>query len=493
MDRMRSGGASFAATSSEYVFWWPYWEKCRDCIAGTPAIKAPGKRRKYLRPLDDHLNNPKAYDEYVNDSPFYNATKRTAEAYEGLVMRKPPTIELPSMMRSTGYVDIISSLLKWSLNEVIAVNRAGLLVDYPARQNGVTLASAATNGPDVSYFPAETIIRWDEKKLNSAVSMTDRVILRYITVQRDPADEFLDVYIENIKVLDFDEQGRYRQRHWTSVSADGTGGWQGGDVIYPLLNDAPMDFIPFQFLDSKTNTPSIKEPPLLDIVELNLADYVLGASMAHGEFLIGIPTPVIAADDYPMNYDDATGQVNNEPNIKLGPKGVLPLPAGSSWGFLAFNGDGLNSVRQSRYDKKQEMAQLGARNLMPEKRMAEAAETAMINRSSEASVLANLAISVSAGVERVGRWLAQWHGANQEEVFVMLNTDFMPGIMAAAELTATVGAWQSGAFSYETLFDNLQRGEIIRAEKTWMEEKEAVEAEQGQNVSVFPVPTSGGQ
>ena len=208
--------------------------------------------------------------------------------------------------------------------------------------------------------------------------------------------------------------------------------------------------------------------------------------MAHGEFLIGIPTPVIAADDIPRKYDSSS-PTSSEQKIGLGPKEVLPLPAGSSWGFLAFNGDGLDSVRQSRYDKKQEMAQLGARILQPEKRAAEAAETARIHRTGEYSILAQLSLSISAGVEQVARWLAQWQGIAGDEIFIQLNTDFTPGILSGQDLIAIVQAWQSGAMSYESLFENLQRGEIIRAEKTVLEEREAIEAEQGQNVSVLPL------
>ena len=480
--------AAFIMTSPAYDFWYPYWQHCRDCIMGTPAIKSQAKREYYLRPLDSHKNNPEEYEKYVKDSPFYNATKRTAKAYSGLIMRKKPTIELPQVMLDNGGQDITSSMLKWALNEVIAVNRAGLFIDYQINSENMTIAQAQMAGamPDISYWPAETIIRAEEIKVNSALSLTSRVILSYMTIEKDPADEFRDIYISNVKVLDLDENGYYRQRHWYTRNESDAAGWAGGEPIYPLMNGQRMRFIPFQFVDSEENTPEIKEPPLLDIVELNLADYVLSASMAHGEFLIGIPTPVIAADDYPTKYDD-NGQVNSEPKIELGPKGLLPLPSGSSWGFLAFNGDGLASVRQSREDKKQEMAQLGARILQPDKRVAEAAETARIHRTGEYSVLAELALSVSAAVEQVERWRAQWMGIPEDEIFVQLNTDFMPGILSGQDLTAIVGAWQSGAMSYETLFENLQRGEIIRSEKTVLEEQEAIEAEQGANVSVFPV------
>jgi hypothetical protein len=50
--------------------------------------------------------------------------------------------------------------------------------------------------------------------------------------------------------------------------------------------------------------------------------------------------------------------------------------------------------------------------------------------------------------------------------------------MTAQELAELVKAHQAGAISFATLFDNLQRGEIIRSEKTAEQEKEEI-AEDG--------------
>jgi hypothetical protein len=49
--------------------------------------------------------------------------------------------------------------------------------------------------------------------------------------------------------------------------------------------------------------------------------------------------------------------------------------------------------------------------------------------------------------------------------------------MTAQEMTELVKAWQSGAISYATMYDNLQRGEIARHGVTAEEEMALIEAE----------------
>ena len=61
-------------------------------------------------------------------------------------------------------------------------------------------------------------------------------------------------------------------------------------------------------------------------------------------------------------------------------------------------------------------------------------------------------------------------GAEQTAVYE-LNTDYNPTGMNAQSLTAIVAAFQVGAISYDTLYENLQRGEIASVERTAEEER----------------------
>jgi hypothetical protein len=92
-------------------------------------------------------------------------------------------------------------------------------------------------------------------------------------------------------VLDLDG-GRYR----VCVFADGAHG-KDGDVllseVYPLMNGKPLDFIPFTFLSTDDNTAEVDEPPLIDLVNVNLSHYRTCADLEHGAHFTGLPTPYI--------------------------------------------------------------------------------------------------------------------------------------------------------------------------------------------------------
>ena len=72
------------------------WSRARDVLAGEDAVKAGGE--KYLARLDSQTDEE--FAAYGQRASFFNATARTAEAYQGLIFRRPPFVKLPEA--STG-------------------------------------------------------------------------------------------------------------------------------------------------------------------------------------------------------------------------------------------------------------------------------------------------------------------------------------------------------------------------------------------------------
>lgn len=122
------------------------------------------------------------------------------------------------------------------------------------------------------------------------------------------------------------------------------------------------------------------------------------------------------------------------------------------------------------------MAILGARMLEQQKKATETAEVAAVHRSGEQSMLAAMAQAISIGMRQALETFSAWAGG-QGPVEYDLNRDFFPLAMNPQQLSALVLAWQQGGISKQTLFDNLQQGEII-AESTTFEEEEVMIANQ---------------
>jgi hypothetical protein len=92
-------------------------------------------------------------------------------------------------------------------------------------------------------------------------------------------------------------------------------------------------------------------------------------------------------------------------------------------------------------------------------------------------------------------WVYWWNstedipdGIAKKVVSIELNTDFNTKGMSSNELTAVVAAWQAGAISRETMFEILQRGEVLFDGRTC--EQEAKLADGEHRTSNIERPTS---
>jgi hypothetical protein len=104
---------------------------------------------------------------------------------------------------------------------------------------------------------------------------------------------------------------------------------------------------------------------------------------------------------------------------------------------------------------------------------AESAQTANIHRSSENSVLASIAQSISIGLTHVMEYLRDWSGVNGD-VKIELNRDFIPNSMTAQDIDVLVKSWQAGAISANVLFENLVAGDIISQDTSFDDEQERI-------------------
>ena len=127
-------------------------------------------------------------------------------------------------------------------------------------------------------------------------------------------------------------------------------------------------------------------------------------------------------------------------------------------------------------EKEEEMAVLGARIISPEKRTAETAESAMIHRSGEQGVLADIANSISDGLTRILRFFGLYHGVKDvKAIKVMLNTDYMPVEMKSDMMARLGELYQKRLISWDSYFYALQKGEVLKSDTTADEEYARIE------------------
>ena len=476
-------------THAEFDAFLPRWKKCRDAAAGEMAIHKGADN--YLPKLGEE--QPKDYAARLARTPFFNATWRTISGLRGMLFKNEPAADLPAGIEAyLEDIDMAGTPLPAFAQDIVAesltVGRVGVLVDHPtaALDEGVTVAQAAARGlrPSLQKYPAETIINWKTDRIGNAV------VLSLVVLTESQALEGVDEYSHEsepvYRVLDLggiEGELRYRQRLYR-IDKEGKDE-QVGEDVYPLVNGKFLDYIPFLFIGVDCVGPKVEEPPLMDLVEMNLHHYQVSADYEHGCHFSGLPTLFISG-----YIPDV-----NSPKIYIGGPTANALPDAQAKAYYVETTSDFTALRTNLEDKKAAMAVLGARMLETQKARVETAETVAQHRKGEESLLAAMSVTLSQALGHALTWFAAWAGIPNTLCEYKLNDDFAPVTMTAQELTALVAAWQAGAISHEVLFDRLQDAEVIEQDVTYEQEQERISSSppvlaQG-SISVTP-PSTGG-
>jgi hypothetical protein len=452
------------------------WRRCRDLSTGEAAIHAGGTL--YLAKLAEETDAD--YKKRLARSPVFNAFWRTISGLRGMLFRKPAQIDAPAGLDAyLDDVDMAGSPLQTFAQKVVeeslTVGRVAILADYPQQAGeGVTVAMAQSMGlrPSLQIYQAETLINWRVDRIGNASVLALAVLTEQARVT---TDEYSHDSEARYRVLDL-FNGVYRQRVYR-INDKGDDE-QVGEDVFPLMQGQPMRFIPLSIVGVDSIGTEIEEPPLNDLVDMNLHHYAVGSDYEHGCHFSGLPSLFISGH-----------RPDQENKIYIGGPTANCLPDPSARAYFVEIASNFEALRLNLEDKKSQMAVLGARMLEVQRAGVESAEVSATHRKGEESQLAAMAQTVSQGISLALTWLAAWAGASGE-VEYELNRDFVPVRMGPQELTALVTAWQTGAVSGQTLFDNLQRGEIIKPGIEYEEEQARI----GESAPVMVAPlVEGGE
>ncbi len=451
------------------------WQKCRDVIAGSKAIKA--KKTKYLL---KHQLGDEEYNDYRMRALFYNATARTQQGLTGAVFRKDPQVSpeyYPS--EDENYFEDVSldniplnAFCKVVFNEVMATGRYGVLTEYPREQikygsdgEEVDRVPPVEDRPYWVGFEAEHITNWRTARVNGN-TVLQMVVLRIIDTQPSPDDEYEFVEVEKYWELYLDEEGYYAQRIWVY----GEENWIVEEEILPVKEQKRIDSIPFVFFSSEGLSADAKKPPLLDLAEVNISHYCSSADLEHARHWTALPMLYVFSD-----------ALKKDMTINFGSSEALIISDSSAnAGFIEYEGKGVEALENALKEKEEKMAAIGARLLDEPKGGVEKPEAMIIRLSGEQSFLQATARSVSQGLTLSLRKFLWWAGASDAEVAeanIKLNDDYLAAKISPAEMKELVLGQQAGLVSKDTFVYNMKKGEILPPGRTIEEEQALIDAD----------------
>lgn len=467
---------SVTSTHPDYTLRKPQWERCRDLLEGKDrlieqdlasfiafatttqdGLVIGGKGKYVMSPSG--LTLPE-YHAYLQRAAFFNATSRSLEAFIGLIQAKPATIDYPESILHH-IQDVTNSgvplreFVQSVLREEFTTSQHGILVDY----SNTTLRSLTASDNDslgfrpyLTHYKAENILDWRTKTMGGR-EVLYHVRLREEVLTVDEEDEFAYNTKTIYRVLDLTDEGTYQVRIFNEDSE------QEGETIVPLMGGQPLQEIPFYFVGGT----KVRKPIMLDMVDTNIAHYRNSADYEHGLHFTALPTPVITG----------INTMEGEEEFRIGSltAWVLQQPDAKAF-FLEFEGKGLDSIKEALKDKEFRMAVLGARMLSDEKRASEAEGTVALRTAGERSILYNIASDVSDAIRKALRIMAVWAGQDATTLSYALNVDYGMSKLTHQQLTALISAWQKNSITGRTLFENLQRGDIISPDERYEDYKD---------------------
>lgn len=431
-----------------------HYHLIRDCLDGEDAVKDQGQL--YI-PKPSGLDAAD-YANYVQRGCFYGAPEMTLRALVGLALRKEPVIELPSRLEpmrlmATNDNAPLSILIEDCVREVLSMGRFGMLLDFPPASN------TANTVPFISTFSAESIEDYDteyhdgRKVLSKVILSSDENIdgseVRYELVLEDTIYKF--------RRFIFDA---HKNREYV------------GDEIIPTVNGQTLNEIPFVMVSPEGLRYEDATPPFLALCKVALSHLVNSCDRERAIFLTASPTPYICgnvpADKVPASIGSGT---------------LWNLPEGCEVGMLEFQGAGVGAQKDLMEEKETTMATLGARMMAVSQVRNETFETATQRTRSELSLLHGAIVNTEHAIKRLLRLAAVWMSASPDDVSFTLSRDFIEVMLDAKQIEAQLKLWQSGAVSFQTLYENLQRGEVARADRSYEAETDLISEEGGALVS----------
>ncbi len=433
------------------------YEIIEDCLAGEQQVKY--RQTKYLpmpNAADTSPENAARYQAYLTRAVFFNVAQRTQFGLRGQVFLRDPLVELPSLLEpmlqdATGSGVTLQQLAQESVDKVLGFGRAGLYVDYPnmttpdGQSRGVSRAEVESGEvkPMLKLVHPKDGINWRTIR-RGAKTLLSLVVFKETYDEED--DGFETKTGEQWRVLRL-----VNNEYVIEIYRDKMGQAPVERYVPKDAAGLPFDEIPFVFIGSINNDPTIDPPPMYDLCAINMAHYRNSADYEDSVYQVGQPTFWFSGLTQKW-IDDTMGGV-----IRLGSNGGIPLPVDGNAGILQAEPNTLS--KEAMDQKEAQMLALGAK-LVEASQVQRTATEADIDNVSETSVLSTVAKNVGAAFQHILGFAARFVGQDPSSIAYELNTEFDLVNLSPEERKALIAEYQSGVLTWTEVRDSLRRAGI---------------------------------
>lgn len=461
-----------------YDFLDPNWDKLYDCFIGGGNIQNADDDVYLIK----KANEPqKKYNQRKKQAIYYNKPAQVITTFQSHIWRKEPERILPSDLENLkNNVDRMGkSVNKFfsfitKMAQVLGVYY--VLVEYPFNP----FVKNTDNSKEIQKELSK-ISQADEKALNLRpyfCPIDPRNILDWGWKRAEDGSQKLNYIvirekkiISNIPFLKTEYQVQYRviwpdkQQLFTYVELPGNKKeikFLGERLI--SINTIPL--VPFY---SEEIDWGIGKSTIFDIVELALEFYNKHSDRQHAEIMSAFPFLFLKGwhnkDDLVISEEMAIITENDKADAK----------------YLEFTGQSIDALRESEKLIIGEIFDIAMKQVRPSGTARQTAEAKKLDRLDSLSDIQARAIGFSNSEQKCWEFAAMWEKIDykkDEDIKINYNLDFDLNQIEADLIKVLLDMRITKDLSRETLWEILQRGEILPRNFDKDEEKEKIEEEE---------------
>lgn len=486
-----------------------YWSLLQDCYAGEDVIKS--KAAVYLPPTQSHIIDgygkskaaakenigQLAYDSYKLRAQFPDYVKDAVEMAIGLMHQEDAVIELPDALEpmresATLQGESLLNLLRRINESQMTSGRVGILGDLPTNPD----PTAPT--PYIALYNPITIFNWDTNSQDDNNDQLNLVVLCETSAERQnnfewkdvekfrvlmlaPAEDAVTTAINPQAIAEGQKQvymfGMFRE---TQTFSDTT-------MQIPAIRGNALEEIPFVFCNVKDLVTQPDFPPLLGLANLSISIYRSEADYRQALFMQGQDTLVIIG----ATINEGGAEADTSQGTRTGAGAVLSVDVNGDAKYIGVESSGLEEQRAALENDRKLAATKTVQVSGNSDSEAESGRSRKIRIAAETANLTQIALAGAAALEKQLKILAEWMGANPDDVSVKPNLDFTMEDLDSRSLVEIMTAKNMGApISMESIHKlAMERG---LTEMEYEEEKKLFEQEMEDMVNRIPQGTDAG-
>lgn len=434
--------------------------KGRALMGGTTAMRKAGET--YLPKFE--AEGKEAYNARLESSWLFNGYRKTSRDMTGRVFDKPVELAEGASQRLIDWctnVDMQGRDLSTFAREVFEDGLSGcgvsyIMADAPPREGEVTKEQARASNlrPYLVHLRVEDVMGWRAETIDNVTTLTQIRIMETIS-EPDPEDEFDEVEIAQVRVLDLIEGAVYVRLF--RESADGAQWVQYGEAYASQAKEITV--IPFY---ANRKGFFIGAPLLDDLADVNIAHWQSQSDQRN--ILHFARVPILFG----------SGRQDDEPLVISAGMAVTAAAPDAKLQWVEHSGQAIGAGRQDLKDLEFQMETHGLQLLVTSG--AQSATGEVLDAKKETSTLAMTADALKDALEQALIWMAEY-GGEDAAVEVNVNKEFGTAMLTAQDVTALLSAVNTGNLSKATFLREMSRRGFIRDDLNPDEELDAIETE----------------